>query len=200
MKKIITIFALTALISGCASEAVQGASAAYDRYSISQSIHDSTISHVANNRIYHQVKIEGKSNIAITAANGYLLLVGQVPTQKVKLEAGQVAARVEGVKKVYNFLEVGKPVSFGTHLKDTFISNEIKTKLIMAKKVNPSAIAVYTENGVVFLQGDVTPQMADAAAKIAGSIRGVKEVVKVFQYVSLTPTPAQHSNSTANKK
>ena len=201
MKKVLTLIAISAIISGCSSAAMTGASAAYDRYSISQNIHDSTIAHTANNRIYHQVKMNSPSNIAINSANGYVLLAGQVPSEKVKLEAGQVTARVEGVKKVYNFLEVQKPVSFKTHLSDTIISNEIKTRFITDKLIDPSAIDVYTENGVVFLQGNVTPQMSAEAAKVAGSIRGVTEVVKIFQYVHLSPTPEVSTNKTvaANK-
>ncbi len=43
---------------------------------------------------------------------------------------------------------------------------------------------VITENGEVFLLGNVTQSQGDSAAEIASKVTGVQKVVKVFKYLN----------------
>ena len=43
---------------------------------------------------------------------------------------------------------------------------------------------VITENGEVFLLGNVTQSQGDSAAEIASKVSGVQKVVKVFKYLN----------------
>lgn len=196
MKKLAALLFTSYLLTGCTSTVMTGASAAYDRYSISQSIEDRDISRTANNDIYNKITFNKPANIAIATRKGDVLLAGQVPSKKIRAAVSQLVARVGGVKKVYNFLEVKPAASVHTHLKDSWITTKIKSSYLTNKKIDPTGIKVTTEGGVVFLMGNVTPEMATEAVKVASNTKGVHEVVKIFQYIHLTPTPLDKKDTT----
>ncbi|MEX4611576.1 BON domain-containing protein, partial [Haemophilus influenzae] len=50
-------------------------------------------------------------------------------------------------------------------------------------RVKATDVKVISENGEVFLLGNVTQSQANAAADIASKISGVKKVIKVFKYL-----------------
>lgn len=55
---------------------------------------------------------------------------------------------------------------------------------MLAKKgLESGAIHIITENGIVYLMGDVTHAQANLAVSVARDIPGVYKVVKVFQYI-----------------
>ncbi|VEH66431.1 putative transport-associated protein [Rodentibacter pneumotropicus] len=56
--------------------------------------------------------------------------------------------------------------------------------MLVDDRVKSTDVKVITENGEVFLLGNVTQAQADAAAEIASKISGVQKVVKVFKYLN----------------
>lgn len=157
--------------------------------STSQFFQDQSISRTANNNIYHEITINAPSNIGVTTQNGNVLITGQIPSQALKDQITSVVSDIDGVQKVYNFLEVGPPVSAATHATDSWITAKIKTEFVANKQISPSSIKIVTEDGTVFLMGEVTPEMGTAAAKIAKSTDNVREVVEIFRYIHVTDTP-----------
>ncbi len=150
---------------------------------------DQDISRTANNNIYQQIKINSPSNIGVATYHGNVLITGQIPTAELKNQVTTVVSSIDGVKKVYNFLEVAPPASAGTHLTDSWITTKIKSEFIANKQIVPSDIKVVTEDGVVFLMGNVTASMGAAAIKIAKSTDNVREVVEIFQYIHFSNSP-----------
>ena len=163
------------MLSGCAST--------------SQFVQDQDISRTANNNIYQEIKIDGPSNVGVTTQNAYVLITGQVPSEDLKNQVTAIVNSIDGVKKVYNFLEIGPPVSLATHTTDSWVTTKIKMEFVANKQITPSDIKVVTEDGTVFLMGNVTPNMGAAAVKIARSTDNVREVVTAFEYINLTETP-----------
>ena len=113
--------------------------------------------------------------------NGIVLLTGQVPNERVREVAAEIS-RVEGVKDVHNQLRIGSEISFGTGSKDSWITTKIKTKLIVSS-IQSRRILIITEAQTVFLMGLVSRYEADRITKVAQNTSGVKQVVKVFEYV-----------------
>jgi len=59
----------------------------------------------------------------------------------------------------------------------------VRARFLESKAFNRDHIKVYTEEGVVYLLGIVKHAEADAASEIAATTRGVKKVVRVFEYM-----------------
>ena len=116
--------------------------------------------------------------------SGRVLLIGQVPNGSVKETATSLAKGVEGVNDVYNELRIGPKITFGQITKDSWITTQIKSKLFVGDNVKATDVKVITENGEVFLLGNVTQSQGDSAAEIASKVTGVQKVVKVFKYLN----------------
>ncbi len=111
-----------------------------------------------------------------------MLLIGQAPNDSVKEAAKNVAAGVEGVSTVYNEIRIGEKISVGQISQDSWITTKIKSKLLMNAEVKATDVKVITENGEVFLMGNLSATQANAAAEVARHISGVTKVIKVITY------------------
>ncbi len=128
-----------------------------------------------------QMKI-ANANLEPTVFNGIVLLLGQVPTQQDKITLAERIAKLPNVVIVYNQLTVGPNIAFATYADDTWITSKVKANLL--SEVNPLHFVVVTQNGVVYLLGQVTPDEGNKAAKIASQTSGVARVVKIFNYIN----------------
>ncbi|MBB2495529.1 BON domain-containing protein [Aquipseudomonas ullengensis] len=122
------------------------------------------------------------SHIVVTAYNGVILLAGQTPRAELKEQAGQVATRVQGVKKLHNELQVLQPSSLTARSNDALITSKLKTLMLADSAVPSTRIKVVTENGIVYLLGLVTRAEGASATSVVQSASGVQKVVKLFQY------------------
>ncbi|MBA4502476.1 BON domain-containing protein [Marinobacterium marinum] len=123
------------------------------------------------------------SHVNVVSYNGQVLLIGQVPEEQVKREAGEIASQVRHVRKVHNELEVAGPTSAIVRSNDAYLTSRIKVQMMADKRIASGRIKVVTENGVVYLMGLVAPSEADLAVDVTRSVTGVRKIVKVFEYV-----------------
>jgi osmotically-inducible protein OsmY len=92
--------------------------------------------------------------------------------------------QVNGVKNVFNELEVGPRVSFTTIANDTQLTARVKGAFLEQKVLDSTAVKVVTENGVAYLMGLVTQREGPAYATAASRVSGVRRVVTLFDYIS----------------
>lgn len=123
------------------------------------------------------------SHVNVVSYNGQVLLVGQVPDEQVKQEAGNIASQIRHVRKVHNELDIAGPTSGIVRSNDAYLTTRIKAQMLVDNRIAGSRIKVVTENGVVYLMGLVTQTEADLAVEITRSVTGVRKIVKVFEYV-----------------
>ena len=123
------------------------------------------------------------SRIKVVSYNGIVLLIGQVPDERLKDLAGETARKLNQVRQVYNELTVDEYASLVTQSNDSWLTTKIKTGLISNDQVSADRIKINTEKGTVYLMGLVTPQEAQVAVEVARGTRGVQKVVKVFEYI-----------------
>lgn len=116
--------------------------------------------------------------------NRSLLLVGGVPDQATKDRIERFAKGTQNVKTVVNRLDVapGRTLSAGAN--DSWISGQVRAQLIGTSKLPSNTFAITTYRGVVYLQGRVTRAEGAAAARVASSVRGVKQVVTLYEYIT----------------
>lgn len=176
----------TAPLQGCfpiiAGGIVAGTYAATDRRSIGAQADDRVIQAKADNQI--EAKLSDRAHVTVTSFNRKVLLTGQVPDQTAKEEAGRIVNGIENVTGIVNELVVGDSAAFTSRSSDTFITSQVKARLINEKDLYGNAFKVVTEAGTVYLMGRVTQREGDYAANIARQVGGVLAVVKVFDYIS----------------
>jgi len=126
-----------------------------------------------------------KAHFQVYSHNGVVLMVGQVPTQEMKVQATEIASRASAkIKRIHNELEVipnSDIISRGT---DAYISTRIRTMMLTNRAVPSDQVKVITENSAVFLMGLVSQTDGNKAADLARNVSGVRRVVKIFEYVN----------------
>ena len=123
------------------------------------------------------------NNINAVSYNRNVLLTGEVRDERTRLEAQRLAGTVKGVRAVVNELVVGPASPLTGRANDTAITTNIKSRFLPSAEFSANHVKVVTEAGVVFLLGIVTRTEGHHAAEIARNSRGVRKVVKVFEYI-----------------
>jgi len=178
-------------LAGCVVAAVGGAavagSAVHDRRSIGTVINDENIEISVTDALYSKPEIKRSDRIKVVSVNGIVLLAGEVDSEEKKQFAGEVAGRVEDVREVANELMVTDTIAgVGTRTSDSWLTTRVKTALLGVDidGFDPTRINVTTASGRVYLQGMVTVAEGESAAQKASTVGGVKQVVKVFEYIT----------------
>ena len=123
------------------------------------------------------------AHLSVVCYNGVVLLVGQVSSEQLRAQAGEITQNIPRVRRVHNELGVGGPISYMARTNDGVLTSKVKSKLVSAKGVPGRKIKVQTENGVVYLMGMVTREEADQAVESAKTAYGVQKIVRVFEYL-----------------
>ena len=194
IKKIIVLIALITLILplvGCIPSIVLAASAAgatlggaviYDQrtYRTMSQDHNarSTIQYFLDN--CPPLKVQ--SHIIVSVFNNVALLAGQAKIPEIRDRAYQIVERVPHIRRIYNEITIGSPLSPIQQATDSWITTKTRIAMLGKAGLHSSNFKVVTENRVVYLLGVVSPQQAAMAADIARQISGVGKVVKVFEY------------------
>lgn len=188
-KKIATfsLFATALLgLQGCFTTAVIGTTAAVvtkvatDPRTAGRQLDDETLEEKVAYNLNKDAQLQEEARINVVAYNGRVVLIGQAPSEMAKETAKNVAAGVEGVSAVYNEIRILPPISVGQIAKDSWITTKVKSQLLVNAEVKATDVKVITENGEVFLIGNLSQAQADAAANAARYISGVSKVIKVI--------------------
>lgn len=165
-----------------------GALAIDDRRTLATQAEDKTIFAKAETRIIE--RLGNQVHVNITSFNRRVLLTGEVPDERTRTEAERIAGGVENVAIVVNELQIAGISSLTARTNDAIITSKVKGNFVDEREVQANAFKVVTEASVVYLMGLVTRAEGDRAAAVAARTSGVKQVVKVFDYVPLAPRPA----------
>ncbi|MDO8890766.1 MAG: BON domain-containing protein [Sulfurimicrobium sp.] len=187
MRRLLPVLLLAVIpaLQGCfpvvATGVGAGALMAGDRRTSGTYIEDQGIELKASNRIEEKFKYAVHANV--TSFNRHVLLTGEVPSEAVKQEVGQVVMGVPNVIDVTNEMAIGNVAPFSARSNDTYITSKVKARMIDANRFAPHHVKVITESGVVYLMGMVTRKEAEDAAEIARTTTDVRKVVKIFEYL-----------------
>ena len=122
-------------------------------------------------------------NTQVDVADGVVTLKGQADSQAQKDLTGEYAKGIEGVKDVKNEMTIAPVVNKQGQAKDNKIDDasitaQVKIAFLMHHSTSAFKTGVTTTSGVVTLSGNAVNGAAkDMAAKVAGDINGVKNVV-----------------------
>ena len=182
---------LTGLLSGCGSIMSSAGAGPIEEdpgeRTLGQQLTDESIETKAKVNINASDEGYDDAHLSIVSFNGFLLLAGQVPSEALKTLATDVVRKIEGVRRIYNELEIGPATSLGTRSHDTWITTKVKSKLLASSDTPGARVKVVTENNVVYLMGLLTEEEADRVSLEAGEVSSAERVVQLFE---LIPAPA----------
>ena len=187
---------LVPVMQGCvpviAGGIAAGALSADDRRTLGAQTEDRSIILKAEGRISE--RFGNRANVNVTSFNRKVLLTGEVPDVAAKIDAERIAGGVENVASIVNELQVAGVSSIGARTNDAILTGKVKGNFVDDKDVLANAFKVVTEGGVVYLMGLVTREEGDRAAQVAARTSGVKQVVKVFEYIAVAPRKAEDNS------
>jgi osmotically-inducible protein OsmY len=177
---------LAAQLSGCVGLLVAGAvgggaSVAMDRRDLGTNGDDRKVEFQASQLLTEKFP---NAHINSEVFNLNVLLTGEVQSADMGKQAEALVRAIPNVKSVSNELAVGEPSSIATRSADTLITAKVKALFIEDRLLQTSAFSVTTERGNVYLQGRVTQAEAGRATEIARGVSGVRQVVKLLNYLS----------------
>jgi osmotically-inducible protein OsmY len=183
---LVVIVSATLLMQSCAGliigAGVGAASVAHDRRTIGTQVDDTTTAGRLSTAISKDTNVNDQTNVTVQVFNGIALLVGQAPTQELIRQIEAEASTVKNVKKLHNQIRLGAPIPPSVVANDAWIASKVKTKLIADKRIDGLHIEIEVENAEVFLMGLVNEQESNIAVDITRNIKGVKQVIKAFEY------------------
>ena len=148
---------------------------------MAQQMEDESIETKAIVNIHADNDAYDDAHLVVVSFNGYVLLAGQVQSEKLKLRATEVVRKIHGVRRIYNELEIASPSSIMTRSSDTWITAKVKSWLLGSSDIDGSRVKVVTENGVVYLMGLATREEAERISNTTAGLSGVQRVVKLFE-------------------
>ncbi len=182
---------LTGLLSGCGSVMSSAGAGPIEEdpgeRTFGQQLTDESIETKAKVNINASGEGYDDAHLNIVSFNGFVLLAGQVPSEALKTLATDVVRKIEGVRRIYNELEIGPATSLGTRSHDTWITTKVKSKLLASSDTPGARVKVVTENSVVYLMGLLTKEEADRVSLEAADVGSAERVVQLFE---LIPAPA----------
>ncbi len=174
------------LLQGCfpvvATGVGAGAALVSDRRTSGTYVEDEGIEWKVTSRI--RERFGDAVHVNVTSYNRNVLLTGEIPNESVRGELDRIVAGVEHVRGVINEVVVGPHSALTSRGNDALITSNVKARFVDAQRFSAHHVKVVTEANVVFLLGIVTRAEADAAAEVARTSKGVRKVVRVFEYIS----------------
>ena len=118
-----------------------------------------------------------------TVYNGRVLITGRVPQQDWRAEAVKLAWKADGVKEVYDEIEVGPDTHFMDEARDAVISTRLRNDMLFDQYVKSINYVVTTENGVVYIIG--TARSQQELNRVTDYARNIPNVRRVVSYVRI---------------
>lgn len=184
---IILVSAIT--LSGClaalfAGVAVTTIDILHDRRTVGEYIDDNAIEVTARNILVSKNTIRKAAHVNPVSWNGILLITGEIDDENLKPYLVERFTNIQGVRQVVDETTITNKTPILSRTNDAWITSKVKSRLIIKTGLRANRVKVITTRGTVYLMGIVTREEGDKATELAQTVRGVKRVVKVFEYQS----------------
>lgn len=178
----IFLLAVVPLLQNCAPLLIGGATAtgvtvAQER-SVGNAIDDTAIWAAIKNSYMQEDMKALMTGVNVKVNEGRVLLTGKVNTPETRVTAVRLAWQPEGVKEVIDEVVVTDKDSVADYAHDTWVTTQVKSKLLFNRDISSINYSVETVNGVVYLIGVARSQEElEAVTTITSTVRGVKRVI-----------------------
>jgi osmotically-inducible protein OsmY len=179
VKFVLLIFLLLSGCIGVSSSGIfgTGVSVALDPRSVGTQIDDSIMQKSLSAKI---VLMDKKYIISVKSKvlDGRIFLTGKVDDPEEKLQLTKLAWETVGVRSVRNDLKIKEKFNFTQSAKDILITSQLRTALILNKKIKASNYQIDTYKKKIYIYGIATTlEEKNELIKEAKEILDVKDVV-----------------------
>jgi osmotically-inducible protein OsmY len=179
-------------LAGCAAAVVGagavGGTAATEERGIRGAFSDTAI-RARINELWLDHSAEMYQNVSLQVQEGRVLLTGKVKDPQMRLDAVRLAWQAQGVKEVINEIQVTEEGGFQSYARDTWISTQLKSKLLIDRQVSSQNYSIETVGGVVYIMGIAKSQAE--LDRVTNHARNLSYVRRVVSYVKLRDDPTR---------
>ena len=182
------------LLQGCVG-AVVGAgatagTAAMEERGISGAVDDTEL-RLRINALFSSKDERLWRKIGLQVYAGRVLLTGRADTAHMRAEAVRLAWQAKGVNEVINELQIAESGGASGFARDTWISTQLKSRLLFDKRILSINYSVETVNHTVYLIG--LAQSREELNRVTNHARTLDYVRKVVNYVKIKRLPVNSS-------
>ena len=186
--KIILLFIIGIFLTSCAGVASKGifgtgVSVAFDPRSVGTQIDDSIMEKNLKTRILlrdknHLLRVKSK------VLDGRIFLTGTVDNPEEKLQLTKLAWETKGVRSVRNDIKIKEEFNFSQSAKDLLITSQLRTAIILNKKIKATNYQIDTYKKKIFIYGIAqTTDEKDLVIQEAKEILDVEDVIASIMLV-----------------
>lgn len=179
---LLSLIGVSVVTSGCvpvvAGGVASGTTVAMQERTFGTAIDDTTIAAKIKNKFIQKDTNSLFANVGVEVKEGRVLLTGAVKNPDTAVEAVRLTWEVQGVREVINEIQVSDQSGLNTLGNDSFITANIRSRLLLDKNVRSVNYNVETVRGVVYLMGIAQDQRElETVTTIARNTRGVNKVI-----------------------
>ena len=180
--KILLVILIAVILSGCAGVGSKGlfgtgVSVALDPRTVGTQIDDS----IMQKSISAKILAKDKKYFLVVKTkvlDGRIFITGKVDSPEEKLIITKLAWETKGARSVRNDIKIKEEFNFKQSAKDLLITSQLRTALILNKKIKATNYQIDTYKKKIFIYGiAITDQEKDEVLKEAKEILKVKDVI-----------------------
>ena len=187
MKKIISFILLVLLIASCGKSSFstfgRGVSIGFDPRTVGMQIDDTIMQ---KNLIARLTLAEKKYflSIQVEVLDGRIFVTGKVNQPEEKIKITKMAWETKGVRSVKNAIEIRGKSNFKSTAKDILITSQLRTAMIIDKKIKSNNYTLETINKNIYIFGiSFDEEEKKRVIEEANKIYDVKEVIPTIYLV-----------------
>ena len=186
--KFLPLLFLSLFLSGCIGVSSKGifgtgVSVAFDPRSVGTQIDDS----IMQKSLSAKILLSDKSyflSIKSKVLDGRIFLTGKVGNPEEKLKLTKLAWETQGVRSVRNDIKVKEKFNFKQSAKDILITSQLRTALIISKKIKATNYQIDTYKKKIYIYGiAITSEERDLVLKEAKEILDVEDIIASIMLV-----------------
>ena len=185
---LVPVILAAALLGACTPVAVTAGAgatttlAAAEERGLSGTARD-TGTRIAVNDLWFKHDAQMYRRLGLQVYEGRLLLSGIVPTEDMRDAAVRLAWQPENVKEVINEIKVDETRGLETYAQDTWVTTQLKTRLLFDREVYSINYSMRTVDGIVYLLGVAQDQKE--LDRVFDIVRNQASVAEVVSHVLL---------------
>ena len=186
--KIINVFIISLFLNSCAIVTTAGSlvgSASTSSRGFSGTIEDTYLMSKIISKIT-VMKLSNFPNITVSVINGKVLLAGNIENQEKRLELIKKVWWIDGVREIYNELEIGPPISFSEKTEDFIFEVKINNRLLLEPGIYSNNYNVDVVNGNVYVMG--VSSDIEEKTKIEKFLNSMDDIKRLFLFVDTQKT------------
>ena len=173
------------VVSGCTAGTIVGGGASVgvavaQERSVGVALDDTVIA-TQIVAIFFDYNIELLRKVSAEVVEGRVLLTGSVAEPEGRVDAVRLTWQIDGVNEVLNEIQVTDRGGLLDFVLDTWITTQLRTKLLLDRDIRALNYNVETVNGVVYLIGIAQNELE--LERVTNHARTIENVEKVISHV-----------------